>query len=124
MYLEGQEQRINKMAWWIPIRSLIDKFREKKYKELNKKRFLKLEAIRWEIDCDDEEDSKKRKIIREILINDENKNKSDLHEYFIENRGMGTHEILSYFDLYERHFSKFRGKDINILEIGVQNGGI
>ena len=83
-----------------------------------------MEAIRWEIDCDDEEDSKKRKIIREILINDENKNKSDLHEYFIENRGMGTHKILSYFDLYERHFSKFRGKDINILEIGVQNGGI
>ena len=28
-----------------------------------------------------------------------------------------------YFDIYERHFSKFRGKNPVIVEIGVQNGG-
>lgn len=125
------EEKIKKIAWWIPIRSLRDKFREKKLKEFREKKLkesyekseLKLAAVRWEIDSDSEEDYKKRQIIRKILINDENKNKSDLHEYFIENRDRGTNKILSYFDLYERHFSKFRGKDINILEIGVQNGG-
>ena len=117
------EKEIDRMAWWIPIRSLRDKFRNRKLDEYRKKDLLKLPAIRWEIDSDDEEDTRKRKIIREILINDENRNKSDLHEYFIENRGRGTNKGFGYFDVYERHFSKFRDRDINILEIGVQNGG-
>ena len=28
-----------------------------------------------------------------------------------------------YFDIYEQHFSKFRGKNPVIVEVGVQNGG-
>ena len=28
-----------------------------------------------------------------------------------------------YFDVYEKLFNKYKGKDINFLEIGVQNGG-
>lgn len=28
-----------------------------------------------------------------------------------------------YFDIYDRHFSRFRGKDVNVVEIGVQHGG-
>lgn len=30
---------------------------------------------------------------------------------------------MHYFDIYERHFEKFIGKGINILEIGVSHGG-
>jgi hypothetical protein len=28
-----------------------------------------------------------------------------------------------YFEIYDRHFSKFRGKNINLLEIGISHGG-
>lgn len=73
---------------------------------------------------DTEKNLKNRKIVEDILIEDTNdKNKYDLHNYFIENRKRGIDKWLFYFDAYEKHFSRFRGKDINLLEIGVQNGG-
>jgi len=50
--------------------------------------------------------------------------KNDLEKYFLENKeGRGVHKWFHYFEIYDRYFSKFRGKEIAILEIGVQNGG-
>ena len=37
------------------------------------------------INGESEEDNKKRETIKSILINEENKNKSDLHNYFLNN---------------------------------------
>lgn len=76
------------------------------------------------IEDNSKESLEKLEIIKKILINEENAGKSDLHNYFLDNLGRNAiHKPLRYFDLYERTFSKFRGKDINLLEIGVQNGG-
>ena len=33
------------------------------------------------------------------------------------------HKWIHYFDIYERHFSRFRNKEVVILEIGVFQGG-
>ncbi len=48
---------------------------------------------------------------------------NDLEAYFRQNQGRTIHKWTHYFEVYERHFSRFRGKDINILEIGVAQGG-
>jgi cephalosporin hydroxylase len=49
---------------------------------------------------------------------------NDLEKYFYGNEnGIIIHKWLHYFDIYERHFSKYRGKKVNILEIGVYHGG-
>ena len=37
--------------------------------------------------------------------------------------GAGIFKWDHYFDIYERHFSKFKGKPVNILEVGVYSGG-
>lgn len=37
--------------------------------------------------------------------------------------GHGIWKFVHYFDIYERHFSRFRGKEVNVLEIGVFSGG-
>ena len=73
---------------------------------------------------DSEENLKNRKIVEDVLIeNTDNQSKYDLHNYFIGNKKRAIDKWLFYFDAYEKHFSRFRGKDINLLEIGVQNGG-
>jgi len=46
-----------------------------------------------------------------------------LLEYFIANGGRSIHKWVDYFEIYHRAFSRFRGKEITFLEIGVQNGG-
>ena len=48
---------------------------------------------------------------------------SDLELYFRNNNKRLIDKWNHYFDIYERHFSKFRGKEITILEIGVSHGG-
>jgi len=48
---------------------------------------------------------------------------NDLEKYFIENNKNILHKWYHYFEIYDRHFSKYRGKSINILEIGVFGGG-
>lgn len=48
---------------------------------------------------------------------------NDLQTYFENNNGRLIHKWLHYFDVYDAHFSRFRGKDIKILEIGVSQGG-
>jgi SAM-dependent methyltransferase len=37
--------------------------------------------------------------------------------------GRGIWKWLHYFDIYERHFAKFAGRDVGVLEIGVYSGG-
>lgn len=70
-----------------------------------------------------EQEIKMREAIRNIIINDDNIHKSDLHNYFINNTEEAIFKHLPYFDIYERYFSSYRGKDINLLEIGVGSGG-
>ena len=43
--------------------------------------------------------------------------------YFMSNSGRSMHKWVDYFDVYHRIFSRYRGKPITFLEIGVQNGG-
>ncbi len=48
---------------------------------------------------------------------------NDLEIYFRQNDKRMIHKWDHYFDIYERHFSRFRNKEIVILEIGVSHGG-
>jgi len=48
---------------------------------------------------------------------------NDLEKYFRENDKRLIHKWVHYFDVYDRHFSRFRNKEIVILEIGVSQGG-
>lgn len=48
---------------------------------------------------------------------------NDLEQYFRQNEGRLIHKWAHYFDVYDRHFSRFRNKEITILEIGVSHGG-
>lgn len=48
---------------------------------------------------------------------------NDLEKYFKLNDKRVIHKWNHYFDVYDRHFSKYRNKDIVILEIGVSQGG-
>lgn len=48
---------------------------------------------------------------------------SDLEKYFRENQGRLIHKWHHYFDVYERHFSQYRNKEMVLLEIGVFQGG-
>jgi|TARA_B110000902_G_scaffold217047_1_gene250076 23S rRNA U2552 (ribose-2'-O)-methylase RlmE/FtsJ len=53
-----------------------------------------------------------------------NKNNiSDLEKYFKTNEGREIRKYNHYFDIYDRHFKRFRDKEVVILEIGVSNGG-
>ena len=90
---------------------------------MNNKIKIKVNRNTFMINGETEEDDRKREIIKNILINEENKDKSDLHNYFLNNKDNAIFKHLTYFDIYERHFSKYRGKDINLLEIGVGCGG-
>jgi hypothetical protein len=44
-------------------------------------------------------------------------------KYFFDNKGRLVNKWHHYFDIYERHFSRYKGKDIVFLEIGVYQGG-
>jgi cephalosporin hydroxylase len=46
-----------------------------------------------------------------------------LHKYFLNNNGKGTYKWLHYFDVYERHFERFRNRSPIVVEIGVYKGG-
>ena len=47
----------------------------------------------------------------------------NLKDIFLQNRGNQIDKWMHYFDAYERHFSRFRYKKTNVVEIGVQHGG-
>jgi hypothetical protein len=46
-----------------------------------------------------------------------------LHKIFLNNSGNITNKWIHYIDIYEKHFSRFVGKELLILEIGVSKGG-
>lgn len=46
-----------------------------------------------------------------------------LEAYFCSNRGPLLNKWLHYFDIYDRHFSRYRGKPVVMIEIGVFHGG-
>src|SRR3954463_16191800 len=49
---------------------------------------------------------------------------NDLRAFFDARReGPGIWKWLHYFDIYERHFAKFRNRSVNLLEIGIYSGG-
>lgn len=48
---------------------------------------------------------------------------NDLIQYFNNNSGRLITKWNHYFDIYERHFQRFRSKKVVILEIGVYQGG-
>lgn len=48
---------------------------------------------------------------------------NDLEKFFVHNTGRLVSKWSHYFDVYERHFSRFRGQDIVLVEIGVWHGG-
>jgi len=48
---------------------------------------------------------------------------STIREIFYDHTGNLIHKWDHYFDIYEKYFSKYRGQEINILEIGISHGG-
>lgn len=48
---------------------------------------------------------------------------NELQAYFESNEEKLIHKWTHYFDIYDRYFSRFRGTDVHILEIGVSYGG-
>ncbi|MBK9538639.1 MAG: class I SAM-dependent methyltransferase [Flavobacteriales bacterium] len=48
---------------------------------------------------------------------------NDLERYFHSNQGRLIHKWMHFFDVYDRHFARYRGKEVVILEIGVFQGG-
>ncbi|RWF46552.1 MAG: glycosyltransferase [Mesorhizobium sp.] len=46
-----------------------------------------------------------------------------LHQYFLNNSGKEMYKWMHYFDVYERHFERFRNRQPVVVEIGVYKGG-
>lgn len=53
----------------------------------------------------------------------DNNNSNDLLNYFENNPGRLIHKWMHYFEIYERHLSRFRNQEIHVVEIGVNHGG-
>ena len=49
--------------------------------------------------------------------------KNPLLKYFENNDKRLIHKWMHYFNIYDRHFSKYRGKQVTVLEFGVFQGG-
>jgi len=50
-------------------------------------------------------------------------NQIPLRQIFAQNNGRVIHKWDHYFNIYERHFSAFRGKKVTVVEMGVNHGG-
>ena len=48
---------------------------------------------------------------------------NDLERYFDANTGRLIHKWRHYFEIYDRHFARFRGQPVNVVEFGVSQGG-
>ena len=48
---------------------------------------------------------------------------NDLEQFFSQHEGRLIHKWKHYFEIYDHHFSRFRGQPVNILEFGVSQGG-
>jgi 23S rRNA U2552 (ribose-2'-O)-methylase RlmE/FtsJ len=51
------------------------------------------------------------------------KKKNPLETYFLDHKGREIHKWMHYFDVYHRHFEKYRGKPVTVVEFGVHYGG-
>lgn len=50
-------------------------------------------------------------------------NSPSLRNLFYEHTGRKIHKWDHYFDIYEKYFQKYKGRQLNLLEIGVAHGG-
>jgi hypothetical protein len=48
---------------------------------------------------------------------------SQIENYFYNNKKNLIHKWDHYFEIYDRHFKKYKGKDVVLLEVGVSKGG-
>lgn len=48
---------------------------------------------------------------------------NDLEKYFSENTGHLMDKWIHYFEIYDRHFSRYRGTDVHLVEFDVFQGG-
>lgn len=48
---------------------------------------------------------------------------NDLERIFAENTERLIHKWKHYFEIYDRHFSRFKGTDVHLVEFGVSQGG-
>ena len=48
---------------------------------------------------------------------------NDLEKYFWANSSRMIHKWQHYFEIYDRHFARFRGTDVCVVEFGVYQGG-
>lgn len=48
---------------------------------------------------------------------------NDLERYFYGNKSRLIHKWKHYFEIYERHLSRYRGSQVTVVEIGVSKGG-
>jgi len=48
---------------------------------------------------------------------------NDLEQYFNANKGRLIHKWQHYFEIYERHLARYRGRPVVVVEIGVFKGG-
>jgi hypothetical protein len=48
---------------------------------------------------------------------------NDLERFFKQNTGRLIHKWHHYFEIYDRHFARFRGQPVQIVEFGVSQGG-
>jgi 23S rRNA U2552 (ribose-2'-O)-methylase RlmE/FtsJ len=48
---------------------------------------------------------------------------NDLQRFFEQHQGGKIHKYMHYFEIYDRHFARYRGTDVHVLEIGVAHGG-
>lgn len=46
-----------------------------------------------------------------------------LTQYFLANEGRLIHKWMHYFDIYHRHFERFRERPVTVVEFGVYHGG-
>lgn len=63
------------------------------------------------------------KLITEKELREGWKNLNSLEDFFFNRKHSGLYKVLHYFEAYDRFFSRFCGKDVVILEIGVFQGG-
>jgi len=68
--------------------------------------------------------------IEPTFSNPEQKSKPRFHDanplkrYFLEHHeGPGIWKWMHYFDIYQKHFSKFVGREVHVVEIGIYSGG-
>lgn len=48
---------------------------------------------------------------------------NDLEKYFLQNKKNELHKWKHYFEIYDRHFQRFRGQEVYVLEFGIYHGG-